>query len=114
MQLSLPRAQSHQQRQGLHQQALPHAAPQLRPRQQSHLPESAVKDILPYCTTEPPLRQEQVIALSDVAGSVKELVLLALGTAAGDAGCAERMEGAVGSETAGSIVEFFAEEWEVE
>jgi hypothetical protein len=114
MQPSHPRAQPHQQRQGLPQQPLPHATSQLRPRQQSHLPESAVKDIVPYCTTEPPLRQEQVIALSDIAGSVKELVLLALRAAAGDAGCAERMEGAVGSETTGSVVEFFAEEWEVE
>jgi hypothetical protein len=55
-----------------------------------------------------------VIALSDVAGSVKELVLLALGVAAGDVGCAEKMESAVGGAAMGSVVEFFAEEWEVE
>jgi hypothetical protein len=88
------------------------SAPRQRP--QANAPKNAITDILPYCTTEPPLREEQVIALSDVVGSVKELVLLAVGTAAGDIVCADRMEAAVGAQTTGGIVEFFAGEWEVE
>jgi hypothetical protein len=114
MQPTVPRVQPQQQGQGFPHQALPHTSSQFRSRKQPHLPESAVTDILPYCTTEPPLRQEHVIALSDIAGSMKELVLLALGVAAGDARCAEKMESAVGAETTGSFVDFFADEWEVE
>jgi hypothetical protein len=114
MQPPHPRAQTQQQTQGRPHQAHLHTTSQPFPRQQPRPLESAVTDILPYCTTEPPLLQEQVIALSDVAGSVKELVLLALGAASGDAGCAEKMEGAVGVVAMGTIVEFFAEEWEVE
>jgi hypothetical protein len=114
MQPLLSRAQSQQQAQRFPRQAFSHAISQNRPRKQSHLPDRVVTDILPYCTTEPPLQQEQVIALSDIAGSVKELVLLALGAEAGDAVCVGKMEGAVGAETTGSIVEFFAAEWEVE
>jgi hypothetical protein len=75
---------------------------------------SAVAHILPFCTTEPPLRQEDVIALSDVAGSLKELVLLALGAARGDGVSVRRLEGTVGRGVAEGVVEFFAEEWEVE
>ena len=86
------------------------------PRHQAQpiIPKNAVTDILPYCTTESPLRQEQVIALSDVVGSVKELVLLAVGAAAGDGACVDKLEGAVGAQKTGCIVEFFAGEWEVE
>jgi hypothetical protein len=76
--------------------------------------ENVVVSLLPYSTMEPPLRQEQVIALSDVVGSLKELVVLALGAAAGDVACADRLENAVGTTTASNIVEFFVEEWEVE
>lgn len=105
-----------------HHYQLPHlqAPPRPKPppaRQQTHpnAPKTAVTHILPYCTTEAPLRQEQVIALSDVVGSVKELVLLAVGAAAGDSACVDKLEGAVGgAHTAGCVVEFFAGEWEVE
>ncbi|KAF1912573.1 hypothetical protein BDU57DRAFT_370672 [Ampelomyces quisqualis] len=88
-----------------------HAPPK---QAQVNAPKNAVTDILPYCTTEPPLRQEQVIALSDIVGSVRELVILAVGAAAGDGACADKMEAAVGAQTTGCIVEFFAGEWEVE
>jgi hypothetical protein len=114
MQPILSHAEPQQQVQSFPRQGFSRTASQVRPRKLLHLPDSAVTDILPYCTTEPPLRQEQIIALSDIAGSVKELVLLALGAEAGDAVCAGKMEGAVGAETTGSIVEFFAAEWEVE
>ena len=63
---------------------------------------------------EPPLSQEQVIALSDVVGSLKELVVLVLGAAAGEVACVEKLEGVVGTETAARMVEFFVDEWEVE
>jgi hypothetical protein len=58
--------------------------------------------------------QDQVIALSDVVGSLKELVLLALGASAGDEVCVDKLECAVGSETASNIMEFFVDEWEVD
>ncbi|KAI4616672.1 hypothetical protein J4E80_005947 [Alternaria sp. BMP 0032] len=73
-----------------------------------------LNDLLPYCTTEPPLSQAQVIASSDVVGSLKELVVLALGAASGVPGSMEKLEGAVGSQAAVNIVEFFADEWEIE
>lgn len=62
----------------------------------------------------PPLSEAQVIALSDVAGSLRELVLLALGAVAGDSGCVRKLEAAVGEETAVSIAEFFMDEWEMD
>jgi len=90
------------------------AVAQIPSRPPTRKPESAVTDILPYCTTEPPLKQEQIIALSDVVGSVGELVVLALGAAEGNRACADSMARAVGAAAAGSIVDFFTEEWEVE
>lgn len=78
------------------------------------MPRNVVTDILPYCTTELPLTQEQVIALSDVAGSVKELALLALSASAGDCVSIETLHAAVGTATANNIVDFFVDEWEVE
>lgn len=47
-------------------------------------------------------------------GSLRELVVLALGAASGAAGCMEKLEGTVGSRAAVNIVEFFADEWEIE
>lgn len=111
---TLARAHPHHQPRIQHHQAIDPITPQIAPRQQTHTPKNAVTDILPFCTTEATLRQDQVIALSDVVGSVKELVLLALGAADNESGCADKMEGAVGPETTRNIVEFFAEEWEVE
>ena len=84
------------------------------PRQPSRTFGNAVNDLVPYCTTEPPLSQAQVIALSDVAGSLRELVVLALSAASGVPGRMEKLEGAVGSQAAVNIVEFFADEWEIE
>jgi hypothetical protein len=84
------------------------------PRQPAHAIGNAVSDLLPYCTTEPPLNEAQVIALSDVVGNLRELVVLALGAASGAAGCIEKLESAVGPRVAGNIAEFFANEWEIE
>ena len=75
---------------------------------------TTVSTLLPYCTTEPPLNTVQVIALSDVVGSLRELVLLALSAASGDAESMGRLEGALGRQGALGVVEFFEEEWEVE
>ncbi|KAH9879312.1 hypothetical protein J1614_002751 [Plenodomus biglobosus] len=87
---------------------------QIVPRQQARPAQDAVSDLLPYCTMMPPLNQAQVIALSDVAGSLKELALLALGAVTGDPHCVRKLEGAVGEHTAGSIAEFFMDEWEMD
>jgi hypothetical protein len=84
------------------------------PRQPARAIGNAVNDLLPYCTTEPPLGEAQVIALSDVAGSLRELVVLALGATSGTAGCMEKLDGAVGRQAAANIAEFFADEWEIE
>lgn len=84
------------------------------PREQLNLPQNVVKHLLPYCTTEPPLTGPQVLALSDTAATLRELVLLALGAASGDAELAVRLEDGVGSQIAVNIVEFFADEWEIE
>ncbi|USP77238.1 hypothetical protein yc1106_04512 [Curvularia clavata] len=76
--------------------------------------ETTVSTLLPYCTTEPPLSTTQVIALSDIVGSLRELVLLALAAAAGDAESMGRLEGALGRQGAVAVVEFFEGEWEIE
>ncbi|CAO2657010.1 Nn.00g058130.m01.CDS01 [Neocucurbitaria sp. VM-36] len=103
------------QRQGRYQHQAHHVTSHQAPPQPKPLTSTnIVSDLLPYCTTEPPLSQEQVIALTDVVGNLKELVLLALGAASGDVGCVERLEGAVGSQAAASIAEFFVDEWEIE
>lgn len=73
-----------------------------------------MNDLLPYCTTEPPLRAEDVFALTDAVGSLKDLVVLALGATSGDAGCVKSLESAVGGHVASTIVEFFLDEWEIE
>lgn len=77
-------------------------------------PRLAVKDLLPFCTTLPPLHEAHVIALSDAAGSLQELVLLALGAVAGDGPCRQRLQQAVGTQAAAQIAEFFMDEWELE
>ncbi|KAF2736653.1 hypothetical protein EJ04DRAFT_406594, partial [Polyplosphaeria fusca] len=66
-------------------------------------------DLLPYCATDRILSQQQVIALSDVVGSIAELGLLALGATV-DEEPRRVLEGAVGPEVAASIIEFFREE----
>lgn len=75
---------------------------------------SAVTTLLPYCTAEAPLSNSQVIAITDVAGSLKELVMLALRIKAGDEEGLRRLEGALGSEQVmAGLVDFFGDEFEV-
>ncbi|KAF2682713.1 hypothetical protein K458DRAFT_419558 [Lentithecium fluviatile CBS 122367] len=81
-------------------------------KQQSRIPKSAISDMLPYCTNGAPLTEAQVIALSDLAGSLKEVMLLAL-QAKMDERVATDLVRAVGQEAADGIVEFFSDEFEV-
>ena len=114
--------QHHQQQQ--HHQQVPSrhipqvrgtAAPHVPPKQQQAAATNAVTTLLPYCTADIPLNEGQVIALTDVAGSLKELVLLALGAKDGDNECTSRLEGALGSQQAvSSVLDFFSDEFEVE
>lgn len=73
------------------------------------LPRSAAMDLLPYITY-PPLSNEQVIALSDVAGSLRDVVVLAL-RARVDEHSRETMARAVGPRATEQIVSFFKDEW---
>lgn len=103
--------------QGHHQQSSrlpPHPSAHTSSPHQTLIPRNVVKDLLPYCTVEPPLSETQVIAVSDVAGSLKELALLALSAASGDIACLKKLQAAVGERTATNIIEFFADEWEIE
>ncbi|RMZ66665.1 opa3 domain-containing [Pyrenophora seminiperda CCB06] len=84
------------------------------PHQQTHTTTNTVRHLLPYCTTEPPLNKAQVIALSDVVGSLKELALLALCATSGDVNSLEKLESAMGRQTASYITDFFADEWEID
>ncbi|OAL56053.1 hypothetical protein IQ07DRAFT_187377 [Pyrenochaeta sp. DS3sAY3a] len=99
-----------------HQTHIPHhnSINNTLPVQNQNTPQNVVQHLLPYCTTEPPLTAPQVIALSDAAGTLRELVLLALGAATGDIEFAARVENSVGSQAALNIVEFFADEWEID
>jgi hypothetical protein len=103
--------QQHMYNRPLHQNA-PSAPPP--PHQQTRATGNVVRDLLPYCTIESPLNEAQVIALSDVVGSLRELVLLALSGASGDRGSVEKLEGAVGQRAAKNIIDFFVDEWEIE
>lgn len=66
-------------------------------------------DLLPYCTY-PPMSREQAIGLSDVAGSLREVVILAL-RARVDVEAREMLVGAVGVDAAEGMVEFWRDEW---
>jgi hypothetical protein len=70
--------------------------------------------LLATSTTSTPLTRDQILALSDEAGSLRELVLLALGAGAGEPGCVARLVHAVGEEGAQAVVEFWGDEWVVE
>lgn len=112
----LPRSASYRKCEGrsMQHQSLNKAASQgpLDTTHRAHA--STVTDILPYCTTEPPLTQEQVIAISDIAGSLQELALLALSAATGDTARENKLIHAVGPIAASNIADFFIGEWEVE
>lgn len=75
---------------------------------------SAVATLLSHCTVEIPLNQSQVIALTDVAGSMKELVILALGAKDGGEESLGSLKSALGSDEAvAGVVDFFSDEFEI-
>ncbi|KAF2253183.1 hypothetical protein BU26DRAFT_601355 [Trematosphaeria pertusa] len=75
------------------------------------VPESAIQDLLPFCTVGAPLNEGQLVGLSDIAGSLKEVMLLAL-QAQRDEGVKADMARAVGGQAAMEIIEFFGDEFE--
>lgn len=82
----------------------------------SACPVSAVMDLLPYCTTQTkPLSRAEVIGLSDVAGSLREVVLLAL---RGGGGVENEemggLDGVLGPDRANGVMEFWGDEWVVD
>jgi hypothetical protein len=70
-------------------------------------------ELLPYCTTNMRLSNEQIIGLSDIAGNWREIVLLSLAAAVDD-GARSDMERAVGPEAAAGVVDFWNDEWVAE
>ncbi|KAJ4296287.1 hypothetical protein N0V90_006332 [Kalmusia sp. IMI 367209] len=79
---------------------------------QHQILKTAVRDLLPYCTIEIKLTEEQVIRLSDIAGSLKEVMLIAL-QAKMDERAARHLAEAVGVDDMRGIVDFFDEEFEI-
>lgn len=69
--------------------------------------------LLPWCTSDGRLRDDQAIALSDVGGSLKEIMLVAL-AAVVDEGARDGIERAVGSAAAATVIEFWNEEYAVD
>jgi hypothetical protein len=69
--------------------------------------------LLPWCTSDGRLSNEQAIALSDLGGSLKEVMLVAL-SAAVDEGPKQDIERAVGKAAAGPVIEFWTEEFAVD
>ncbi|KAJ8117280.1 hypothetical protein OPT61_g1496 [Boeremia exigua] len=83
-------------------------------KQNKEAASSAVATLLPHCTADIPLNESQVISITDVAGSLKELVLLALGAKEGDGECVGKLQSALGSEQAvAGLVDFFSDEYEI-
>ncbi|UPX11569.1 uncharacterized protein EKO05_0002168 [Ascochyta rabiei] len=61
------------------------------------------------------MNEEQVIAVTDVAGSLKELVLLILRAQDGNEECMSRLESALGGEQAAvGVLDFFSDEFAIE
>jgi hypothetical protein len=59
-----------------------------------------------------PLNEQQVIGLSDVAGSLKEVMLLAMRARTNEQ-YAMHLGDAVGAQALGGIVDFFTDEFEI-
>ena len=71
---------------------------------------NAAMDILPFCTTDAPTRQELLVKVSDVAGSLREVA--SLGLREDDA--ARLVEEGMGEEDVDGLLRFWEEEWVVE
>ncbi|KAF9735817.1 hypothetical protein PMIN06_002181 [Paraphaeosphaeria minitans] len=86
--------------------------PQLRAKPNNHSAKSAYRDLLPYCTADTLLTEQQVVRLSDVAGSLREVVVLAV-RARMDERAAGVLREALGEGGARGVVEFWEEEFEI-
>ncbi|EON64244.1 hypothetical protein W97_03475 [Coniosporium apollinis CBS 100218] len=85
---------------------------------------NAAMELLPFCTTSPPMRQETVIRLTDVFSSLRDVAALGgvdMDVDGRDEGSVARAEEAVrglvemfGEEEARAVVEFWKEEWVAE
>lgn len=74
---------------------------------------SAGLDLVPYCTTRAKLNREEVLNLSDLAGGLNDLVILAVGGYVNEEGT-DVLDGALGKEVADGIRAFWAEEFLIE
>ncbi|CAI6331488.1 unnamed protein product [Periconia digitata] len=79
--------------------------------QSSIPPKRAVDALLPTCTIGRPLTETQVVNLSDMAGSLREVMLLAM-RAKMDGSVMTELEGALGEAAAQGVVQFFENEFE--
>ncbi|KAK7191789.1 hypothetical protein DPSP01_007174 [Paraphaeosphaeria sporulosa] len=86
--------------------------PQLHGKANNQPPKSAYRDLLPYCTVDTPLTEQQVVRLSDIAGSLREVVALAVRARTNERARAVLRE-ALGEGVARGVVEFWEEEFEV-
>lgn len=91
------------------------AGPYTLHKHRHHIGGNAVTTLLPYCTAEAPLDEDQIIAVTDVAGSLRELVLVALRAKDGDEEELNKLVGALGNKHAvAGVVDFFSDEFEVQ
>ena len=67
-------------------------------------------DLLPFCTTEGTLSRSETVGLSDVAGSLREVVLLASSGQPNETS-KDVLNGALGGHTASCIRDFWTGEW---
>jgi len=81
--------------------------------QRSAATKTAIHDLLPFCTTEAPLTQEQVIGLSDLAGNLKEIMVLALWAKTNKMHAADRLRVVAGPRAISGIMDFFSDEFEM-
>jgi hypothetical protein len=74
-------------------------------------------ELLSYCTTAGKLKDEDVVALTDAFVDLKDVIRNATAqdpTVENQNNGADRLEAAVGMETATTIREFFSEEWVID
>ncbi|KAF2806651.1 uncharacterized protein BDZ99DRAFT_347930, partial [Mytilinidion resinicola] len=76
-------------------------------------PKITIQHLLPYCTKRGVLNEADITNLAEVAGSLRELVAMALRGEV-DALGRDVLEGAMGVEMAQGVREFWGEEWVVD
>lgn len=71
-------------------------------------PVNAALDVLPYCTTDAPMRQEALVALTDQTTCLRDVASLR------EEDMQRLLEGGMSEEDVGGVLGFWAEEWVVE